>query len=148
MGGRAWTEERVGRPLELGATSVRWMQPHLRARITHYDRAFSPARSAADASGSPATGKTRHRGGPRRRARPAHGEDLENFPRVLPLSRTNPCTSWTSAAALQSSGRSSLREPGAGPRLPPGRRVCRGGTGTSPTPTGPRRTSDSTTAHP
>lgn len=28
VGGRAWTEERMGRPLELGATWVHWFQAH------------------------------------------------------------------------------------------------------------------------
>lgn len=29
IGGRAWTEERMGCPLELGATWVHWSQPHM-----------------------------------------------------------------------------------------------------------------------
>ena len=36
VGGRAWTEERMGRPLELGATWVHWYQAHVWREITRY----------------------------------------------------------------------------------------------------------------
>lgn len=36
IGGRAWTEERMGMPLELGATWVHWMQPFIWTEIARY----------------------------------------------------------------------------------------------------------------
>lgn len=36
IGGRAWTDDRMGRPLELGATWVHWHQPHVWTEITRY----------------------------------------------------------------------------------------------------------------
>ena len=36
IGGRAWTADRMGRPLELGATWVHWHQPHIWTEITRY----------------------------------------------------------------------------------------------------------------
>lgn len=36
IGGRAWTEERMGRPLELGATWVHWFQAHIWTEIMRY----------------------------------------------------------------------------------------------------------------
>lgn len=36
IGGRAWTADRMGRPLELGATWVHWHQPHTWTEITRY----------------------------------------------------------------------------------------------------------------
>lgn len=36
IGGRAWTDERMGRPLELGATWVHWFQPYVWSEITRY----------------------------------------------------------------------------------------------------------------
>lgn len=38
VGGRAWTEERMGRALELGATWVHWYQAHVWQEITRYDQ--------------------------------------------------------------------------------------------------------------
>lgn len=43
IGGRAWTQERMGRPLELGATWVHWMQPHVWSEITRYGQAIHPS---------------------------------------------------------------------------------------------------------
>ena len=43
VGGRAWTEERLGRPIELGATWVHWMQPHIWSEITRYGQAIHPS---------------------------------------------------------------------------------------------------------
>lgn len=36
IGGRAWTDTRLGRPLEIGATWVHWHQPHIWTEITRY----------------------------------------------------------------------------------------------------------------
>ena len=36
IGGRAWTDDRLGRPLEIGATWVHWHQPHVWSEITRY----------------------------------------------------------------------------------------------------------------
>lgn len=38
IGGRAWTEERMGRPLELGATWVHWFQAHVWTEIMRYEQ--------------------------------------------------------------------------------------------------------------
>lgn len=38
VGGRAWTENRLGADLELGATWVHWHQPHTWSEITRYQR--------------------------------------------------------------------------------------------------------------
>lgn len=45
IGGRAWTVERMGRKIEMGATWVHWMQPHVWAEITRYKKGIhsSPA---------------------------------------------------------------------------------------------------------
>lgn len=43
IGGRAWTRERLGRPLELGATWVHWMQPHIWTEITRYGQKVHPS---------------------------------------------------------------------------------------------------------
>src|ERR1700754_4927116 len=45
VGGRAWTDRRLGRDLELGGTWVHWVQPHSWAEMTRYGRAVtrSPA---------------------------------------------------------------------------------------------------------
>lgn len=49
IGGRAWTDTRMGRPLELGATWVHWMQPHVWAEITRYNQSIYPSPSECDA---------------------------------------------------------------------------------------------------
>lgn len=36
IGGRAWTDDRMGRPLEMGATWVHWHQPHIWTEVTRY----------------------------------------------------------------------------------------------------------------
>ena len=46
IGGRAWTEERLGRPLELGATWVHWMQPFIWTEITRYQQEIHPSPAA------------------------------------------------------------------------------------------------------
>ncbi|ROZ63109.1 FAD-dependent oxidoreductase [Kocuria soli] len=43
VGGRAWTEDRMGHPLELGATWVHWMQPHMWTEITRYGQSIFPS---------------------------------------------------------------------------------------------------------
>lgn len=43
IGGRAWTEERMGHALELGATWVHWMQPHVWSEITRYGQTIYPS---------------------------------------------------------------------------------------------------------
>ncbi|WP_431902792.1 flavin monoamine oxidase family protein [Amycolatopsis thermoflava] len=49
IGGRTWTAERLGRPLELGGTWVHWTQPHVWAEISRYQleltRSPVPARA-------------------------------------------------------------------------------------------------------
>jgi monoamine oxidase len=37
IGGRTWTDNRLGRPLEMGGTWVHWTQPHIWSEITRYD---------------------------------------------------------------------------------------------------------------
>lgn len=49
IGGRAWTENRMGQDLELGATWVHWMQPHIWAEITRYQQTIYPSPSDCDA---------------------------------------------------------------------------------------------------
>ena len=43
IGGRAWTEERLGHTLELGATWVHWMQPFIWTEITRYGQKIYPS---------------------------------------------------------------------------------------------------------
>lgn len=43
IGGRAWTDERLGIPLEMGATWVHWYQPHIWAEITRYQQSIYPS---------------------------------------------------------------------------------------------------------
>src|ERR1700752_2596525 len=38
VGGRTWTDRRLGRELELGGTWVHWVQPHSCAEMTRYGR--------------------------------------------------------------------------------------------------------------
>ncbi len=38
LGGRVWTDRRLGRDLELGGTWVHWVQPHTWAELTRYGR--------------------------------------------------------------------------------------------------------------
>jgi monoamine oxidase len=39
VGGRTWTDRRLGHDLELGGTWVHWVQPHTWAEMTRYARA-------------------------------------------------------------------------------------------------------------
>lgn len=43
IGGRAWTDERLGLPLEMGATWVHWMQPFVWTEITRYGQGIHPS---------------------------------------------------------------------------------------------------------
>ncbi|MBY6060449.1 NAD(P)/FAD-dependent oxidoreductase [Microbacterium esteraromaticum] len=49
IGGRAWTEERLGHTLEMGATWVHWMQPFVWTEITRYGQRIYPSPVADDA---------------------------------------------------------------------------------------------------
>lgn len=46
IGGRAWTDDRMGLPLEMGATWVHWYQPHIWTEITRYKQRIYPSPSA------------------------------------------------------------------------------------------------------
>lgn len=43
IGGRTWTEERMGRPLELGGTWVHWLQPFIWTEIVRYGQGIHPS---------------------------------------------------------------------------------------------------------
>ncbi|WP_237234317.1 flavin monoamine oxidase family protein [Rothia nasisuis] len=43
IGGRAWTDNRLGVPLEMGATWVHWMQPNIWNEITRYGQTIYPS---------------------------------------------------------------------------------------------------------
>ena len=49
IGGRAWTEHRMGRPLELGATWVHWLQPFVWTEIIRYQQGIYPSPIVEDA---------------------------------------------------------------------------------------------------
>lgn len=49
IGGRAWTDERLGLPLEMGATWVHWMQPFVWTEITRYQQRIHPSPDVDDA---------------------------------------------------------------------------------------------------
>ena len=40
LGGRTWTEDRLGTRIELGGTDVHWLQPHVWAELSRYDLAI------------------------------------------------------------------------------------------------------------
>ncbi|MGO3147789.1 MAG: flavin monoamine oxidase family protein [Leucobacter sp.] len=61
IGGRTWTDHRLGHDVELGANWVHWVQPHVWAEMTRYGRSIerSPAAEEAywhDAGGQPRKG--------------------------------------------------------------------------------------------
>lgn len=60
IGGRAWTDDRMGAPLELGATWVHWHQPHIWAEITRYNQGIYASPDVDDAYWL--SGGTVHRG--------------------------------------------------------------------------------------
>lgn len=43
IGGRTWTDERLGMPLEMGGTWVHWMQPYVWAEIARYGQKIYPS---------------------------------------------------------------------------------------------------------
>lgn len=43
VGGRAWTDDRMGRPLEMGATWVHWFQPYTWSEVTRYNQGINPS---------------------------------------------------------------------------------------------------------
>ena len=43
IGGRTWTDERLGFRLELGGTWVHWLQPHVWTELTRYDIGIVPS---------------------------------------------------------------------------------------------------------
>lgn len=49
IGGRAWTDTRMGIPLEMGATWVHWYQPHIWSEITRYKQGIYPSPHAEKA---------------------------------------------------------------------------------------------------
>ena len=49
IGGRAWTEDRMGHTLELGATWVHWMQPFIWTEIKRYKQGIYPSPVAEQA---------------------------------------------------------------------------------------------------
>lgn len=56
VGGRTWTEHRLGHELELGANWVHWVQPHVWAEMTRYGREIIRSPKAEIASWLDATG--------------------------------------------------------------------------------------------
>lgn len=46
IGGRTWTDERLGRRLEMGGTWVHWLQPHTWSEITRYGQEIEPSPSS------------------------------------------------------------------------------------------------------
>lgn len=47
VGGRTWTDTRLGQPLEMGGTWVHWLQPHVWSEITRYGVQIEPSPSPA-----------------------------------------------------------------------------------------------------
>jgi len=43
IGGRTWTDTRLGRDLEMGGTWVHWIQPHTWAELTRYGIGVTPS---------------------------------------------------------------------------------------------------------
>lgn len=48
IGGRTWTDERLGRRLEMGGTWVHWLQPHTWSEITRYGQAVEQSPSSEE----------------------------------------------------------------------------------------------------
>ena len=49
VGGRTWTDRRLGHDLELGGTWVHWVQPHTWAEMTRYGRQITRSPAAGEA---------------------------------------------------------------------------------------------------
>jgi monoamine oxidase len=60
IGGRTWTDPRLGRDLEMGGTWVHWIQPHTWAELTRYGLDVTP--SPTPVTGYWRSGGTVHRG--------------------------------------------------------------------------------------
>ncbi|SDC60439.1 Monoamine oxidase [Geodermatophilus telluris] len=60
IGGRTWTDTRLGRDLEMGGTWVHWVQPHTWAELTRYGIGVTP--SPTPVRGHWISGGTRHTG--------------------------------------------------------------------------------------
>lgn len=50
LGGRTWTDRRLGRDLEMGAMHVHWLQPCIWAEVIRYGLALRPPRTLTDAA--------------------------------------------------------------------------------------------------
>lgn len=50
IGGRTWTEHRLGHDIELGGTWVHWVQPHVWAELTRYGLGIERSPAAEEAS--------------------------------------------------------------------------------------------------
>lgn len=59
VGGRTWTEHRLGHDLELGANWVHWVQPHVWAEMTRYGREITRSPKAVEAYWRGADGSPR-----------------------------------------------------------------------------------------
>lgn len=59
VGGRVWTEHRLGHDLELGGTWVHWVQPHTWAEMTRYGRGIVRSPAAEEARWLGAGGEAR-----------------------------------------------------------------------------------------
>ncbi|MER6992558.1 NAD(P)/FAD-dependent oxidoreductase [Saccharopolyspora hirsuta] len=62
IGGRTWTDERLGRRLEMGGTWVHWLQPHVWSEITRYGQRIEPSPSSQAVHWI--SGGSAHRGSP------------------------------------------------------------------------------------
>ncbi|PRI12678.1 amino acid oxidase [Leucobacter massiliensis] len=59
IGGRTWTDHRLGRELEMGANWVHWVQPHVWAEMTRYGRGIERSPRAEEAYWRGADGSPR-----------------------------------------------------------------------------------------
>ncbi|WP_125098318.1 flavin monoamine oxidase family protein [Leucobacter chromiireducens] len=59
IGGRTWTEQRLGHELELGANWIHWVQPHVWAEMTRYGREMIRSPRADEAYWRGADGSAR-----------------------------------------------------------------------------------------
>ena len=55
LGGRVWTDHRLGRDLEIGGTWLHWVQPHVWAEITRYGLEVTRDPAPSRPTGSPGT---------------------------------------------------------------------------------------------
>lgn len=74
IGGRTWTDHRLGRELEMGGTWVHWLQPHTWSEITRYDLEIVASPAPADVRWI-AGGRVRSESSADFRARIAPGHD-------------------------------------------------------------------------